>query len=119
MAQGLHQYQCDKQHEHFHLECKIPGTNIACTSFAENYGPLLARILSDLLEQPPSKDTDILVLGLDEGEDAMDHIYYATVDSDSHKPKEMYENRLLKSEFGQNVVRYVERLHKNLGHPST
>eukprot|EP00959_Pyramimonas_sp_CCMP1952_P386009 8089763-Pyramimonas_sp.AAC.1 len=26
---------------------------------------------------------------------------------------------MLKSEFGQNVFGYVERLHKNLGHPST
>ena len=37
----------------------------------------------------------------------------------SDKAKEIYHNRILESEFGQNVFRYVERLHKNLGYPST
>eukprot|EP00959_Pyramimonas_sp_CCMP1952_P041631 870818-Pyramimonas_sp.AAC.1 len=70
LAEGLFEYQCDKQHERVHLEGNIPGTNLHRTSFAENYGTLLAKILSDLLEQPPPQDSDILVLGLEAGEDA-------------------------------------------------
>eukprot|EP00959_Pyramimonas_sp_CCMP1952_P296088 6193320-Pyramimonas_sp.AAC.1 len=49
----------------------------------------------------------------------MEYIYHATVDSSSNDQKETCRNQLLRSEFGQNVFRYVERLHKNLGHPST
>eukprot|EP00959_Pyramimonas_sp_CCMP1952_P142124 2974702-Pyramimonas_sp.AAC.1 len=58
MAEGFYEYQCDKQHEHVHLEGNIPGTSLHRASFAENYGPLLAQILSDLLERPPTQDSD-------------------------------------------------------------
>ena len=29
----------------------------------------------------------------------------------------MFEHRKLRQEFGANIVRYVERLHRNMGHP--
>ena len=90
MAEGLHHYQCDKQHEHVHLEGKIPGTNIARTSFAENYGTMLAQNPSDLLDlsHPHTPVTDTLMLRLEEGEDSL-YIYIADNDTSS---KEMYHS---------------------------
>ena len=62
--------------------------------------------------------------------EADDEACFATTDADGHvgdhqeqehapEQEDAYLYRKLVAEHGANIVRYVTRLHKNLGHPST
>ena len=108
-------HQCDGTHEHTAFKGAVAGTGLDKTKYAENNPEELCKKLADAIMAPERNDVCYYTAG-----DIMmeDEEQTATLPSeDPQHSKDIYEHRKLKQECGANIVRYVERLHRNLGHP--
>ena len=93
--------RCDCGHQHCQLEGQMPGFGRARTSYLEDYQPTLAAVLASCLatpEVPTAWDTAFAV-----NEEKAIHGQIIQLMTD-HKAE---------------AVRAVQRLHRNLGHPTT
>jgi hypothetical protein len=93
--------RCDRGHQHCQLEGQMPGFGRARTSYLEDYQPTLAAVLASCLaapEVPTAWDTAFAV-----NEEKAIHGQIIQLMTD-HKAE---------------AVRAVQRLHRNLGHPTT
>ena len=103
LAAGL-SVECDGSHGHLPLEGSYRG--VSRSKMAENYPEDLAQQLAYLLQQPSAKADAILPADDDPEEDA----------DREHDP--VFKNMKLQREVGAQVMQYIRRLHKNLGHPA-
>ena len=94
--------RCTRDHEHVQLMGSIPGGGGSRSKFAENYPPLLADWIAELMTAPES---------LDEAYPAMDNDGDQTAD-----PEPIHLHRELRLLYGTGVLNHVKRLHANLGH---
>ena len=92
--------RCDGLHEHCALEGTAPGLGRR-TRFMEDYQPHLSSIIAGalLIDEPPQLWEHALAVG----------------------ERRQFTGELIKlrSEHAQEAVRVVQRLHRNLGHPTT
>ena len=99
MYDALHQC-CDGQHEHCPLEGSAPGLGRR-TRYMEDYQPHLATVIAGALviDEKPQQWEHALAVG----------------------DRRQLTGQLIKLrvEHAQEAVRVVQRLHRNLGHPST
>ena len=110
LAVGLMK-ECDGTHAHLPIEGTYGGKKRS--QMAEDYPPSLAENLAFLLQ-------------LDNGsyDTTVDHIYHEDDDEEDEPERQgetddlVAKNRKLQAEVGSQVMQYVKRLHKNLGHPS-
>ena len=91
--------RCDRQHEHCKLEGAAPGLG-SRTRYMENYQPGFAATLAAVLISP---------------EEAQPWETVMTTSEDKQATGELLR---LYSTHPQEIVRIVQRLHRNLGHPS-
>ena len=132
---------CDGTHSHTHLEGSIPGVGLR-SWLAESYPQALAShlvnaIIAELesddifaVEDMPSAQQEIAdymagrhqgaerFVGEPKAADPKDDKRAVALESeefDSLDP--VRKNRILRSQVGPRAVEYVQRLHKNLGHP--
>ena len=126
--------KCDGSHAHTHLEGHIPGVGLR-SWLAESYPQALAShivnaILADLDANDPAD-----VFAADDDEEALQDVpvdekkekalaeraeekQIQNLDSDAFQALDpVRKNRVLKAQVGPRAVEYVQRLHKNLGHP--
>ena len=99
LAQALH-LRCDGSHEHCHLEGRMMGGRLR-TSYMEDYQPAMATVIATALaspEQPAGWESAHAVNHEKPVQGQLIQLYF--------------ENRA-------EAVRAVQRLHRNLGHPST
>ena len=105
--------RCDGSHRHTPLEGSIPGVGLR-SKLAENYPHALAvQIVKSILYQLEHDDD---VLAIEEAEERQDA--EAPPDAVAVQPDPIQKNRQLRAKVGGRAVDYVQRLHKNLGHPS-
>ena len=92
--------RCDGQHEHCALEGTAPGLGRR-TAFMEDYQPHLASIIAGalLIDEKPQQWEHALAVG--------------------ERRQLTGEMIKLRAVHAQETVRVVQRLHRNLGHPST
>ena len=99
MYDALHRC-CDGQHEHCPLEGSAPGLGRR-TRYMEDYQPHLATVIAGVLviDEKPQQWEHALAVG----------------------DRRQLTGQLIKLrvEHAQEAVRVVQRLHRNLGHPST
>ena len=100
VAQAL-QLRCDGSHEHCRLEGKMPGSGRSRTSFMEDYQPTMAAVLAAALAAPEPP----------------------AFWEEAHA---VNEEKLIQGQLIQlmttnkaEAIRAVQRLHRNLGHPTT
>ena len=91
--------QCQHDHEHCRLEGFAPGYGVR-TRYMEEYQPGLAATLAG-------------ALSIDESPLHWEHVHAATEEKDV-----MTSLVRLKASTKQEAIRIVQRLHRNLGHPS-
>ena len=93
--------RCDRTHRHCQLEGQVPGFGISRTSFLEDYQPCLAATMAAALAVPESAVF---------WEDAL------AVNEDK-----LIHGKMIQLLTGNKAeaVRAVQRLHRNLGHPTT
>ena len=96
LAAGL-AVECDGEHGHLPLEGSYHGVNRS--KMAEH----LAWQLAYLMQQQPDEALAVEV---------------ESMDLDDHESEPVYKNRKLQREVGAQVMQYIRRLHKNLGHPA-
>jgi hypothetical protein len=96
-----HDLRCDRTHRHCQLEGQVPGFGISRTSFLEDYQPCLAATMAAALAVPESAVF---------WEDAL------AVNEDKLIHGKMIQ---LLTENKAEAVGAVQRLHRNLGHPTT
>ena len=92
--------RCSKDHTHCHLEGSAPGYGRR-TTYLENYQPALASVLAASFLQPELPEFWDHAMAVDEQRTATRNLVQ------------------LMTETKQEAVRTVQRLHRNLGHPST
>lgn len=92
--------RCDGSHEHCRLEGEFPGIGRSRTSYMEDYQPAMAAVLAAAMVAPqdPSAWEDV---------NAVEEV------------KEV-QGKLVQLMTGNRAeaIRTVQRLHRNLGHPS-
>ena len=103
LASGL-AVECDGGHGHLPLEGNYHGVNRS--KMAESYPEHLAWQLAFLLQQTP------------EMVDAAFAVAEESLELDERDQEPVYKNRKLQQEVGAQVMQYIRRLHKNLGHPA-
>lgn len=109
LAIGLAQ-ECDGSHYHLPIESSYKGQRRS--QLAEDYPPKLAETLAYLLQlddAPFESVTTRIFHGDEVPEEPEEHEEHAEV---------VAKNKKLQSEVGSRVMQYIQRLHKNLGHPS-
>ena len=119
--------RCAGQHGHVPLEGSAPGHG-SRTKLAENYPPKLAKTLAKLMAADDPDDehgyVDILA-GDDASDDGEGKKDVANEDKGEDKNDEgdgkeaIRKNDELRRQVGAQVLNYVARLHKSLGHPSS
>ena len=133
--------KCDGTHAHTHLEGSIPGVGLR-SWLAESYPQALAShlvnaIIAELesddvfaVEDIPSAQQEIAdymagcrsgvqqVVGGGETAPAEETRGAVALESEEFESLDpVRRNRILRSQVGPRAVEYVQRLHKNLGHP--
>ena len=93
--------RCDLSHRHCRLEGQVPGSELSRTSFLEDYQPCLAATMAAALAVP---ENGIF------WEEAL------AVNEDKLIHGKMIQ---LRTDNKTEAVRAVQRLHRNLGHPTT
>ena len=107
LAVGL-AVECDGSHGHLPLEGSYNG--VSRTKMAESYPEDLACQLAYLLQLPPDDVQHVL---------AAESVEPADGDPEKEKDQDpVYRNMRLQREVGAQVMQYIRRLHKNLGHPA-
>ena len=115
--------RCPGQHGHVRLEGNVPGQG-SRTKLAENYPPKLAKTLAKLMAADDPDDMyvyDDILAGDDASEDGEGKkvVDSEGQDKDKGEVKEaIRKNDELRRQVGAQVLNYVARLHKSLGHPS-
>ena len=127
---------CDGKHQHTHLEGHVPGVGLR-SWLAESYPqPLATHLVNCILRELESQDE---IFAVEDDAQADIRAYMtgqaepATEPPSSHSKKgeivdletaesledldPIRRNKILKSQVGPRAVEYVQRLHKNLGHP--
>ena len=127
------QKTCDGSHKHTHLEGSIPGVGLR-SWLAESYPQALASRLVDaiLAELECNYESKIFAVGDEDDESEFNPVPLPegdVVEQGSARRVENLEsdefqaldpvrrNRVLRAQVGPRAVEYVQRLHKNLGHP--
>ena len=106
-------HECTKDHDHVHLEGSDPITGRR-TSFAENYPEKMCKIIADGLLSKEVKTVIYYTVGDD---DESFHDESINTLEDDEKEQAIYQHRKMVETHGSNIVKYIERLHRNLGHP--
>ena len=107
LAAGL-SVECDGSHGHLPLEGSYQGVNRS--KMAENYPEELASQLAHLMQQPSEMVCDHILAAEDEQPMEMSE--------EERAAEPVYKNMKLQKEVAAQVMQYIRRLHKNLGHPA-
>ena len=99
MAQAMNR-TCDKSHDHCRLEGHTPGGRLR-TKYLEDYQPAMASIIA-------------VNLAAEETPQTWDHGFAGDEASRSHQGRLVQ----LLTNNQQEAVRVVQKLHRNLGHPT-
>lgn len=124
--------RCNGKHKHTHLEGSIPGVGLR-SWLAESYPQLLATHIVDCILQELESPDYNYILATEEVPEPLDGEntrleepqHAAEVkDKDLQLESSQFQdldpvrrNRVLRAQVGPRAVEYVQRLHKNLGHP--
>ena len=112
LALGLTR-ECDGQHYHIPLEGSYKG--VSRSKMAEDYPQALAQRLADLMQEDEINcHEDVHAIEVEEHE-----IPAPAETAEEEKPGDfVHKNLQLQREVGVQVMQYIRRLHKNLGHPA-
>ena len=136
MFHDLLQCQCDGQHRHTRLEGSIPGVGLR-SKLAEDFPQELATAIVDAICAQLDYDTaeiyandagDVALSPAEEfaemveqhqREQSLQQEHDAEVEVEQTEQNDPVAlNKALRKKVGGRAVDYVQRLHKNLGHPS-
>ena len=119
LFEGLRQ-ACACRQKHQPIEGYVPGYG-SRSKMAESYPPRLARRLAQLLAQAPTEEEDIYAL--DDADNMQSRVgqgqaVVPAVEEELQEDIHIRKNKELRAKVGPRAYAYVQRLHKNLGHPS-
>ena len=113
-------WTCSKDHDHQLIEGYVPGHGMR-SEMAESYPPKLARRLAQLMAHVPTEEDDVYALGNEEAEREEEGPLQPVLDEEGERiddDSNIRKNKELKAKVGPRAYQYVQRLHKNLGHPA-